>query len=98
MKVLHNNCNMYTLDLTDIYQLALGPVVLMSIHTYKSNKSCKCYNHIIYVNNLVQSNKVFTKLVSKFIAKQKLVAIKGTAKQSTINNTITDMHLIIMAI
>ena len=49
MKVLHNSCNMCTLDLTDIYALALGPVALMLMHTYQSNHSCTCYDHNTYL-------------------------------------------------
>ena len=45
MKVLHNSCNMCTLDLTDMYALTLWPVALELIHTYQSNQPCTRYNH-----------------------------------------------------
>ena len=34
MKMLHNSCNMCTLDLTDMYTLAFGPAACVPIHTY----------------------------------------------------------------
>ena len=39
MKVLHNSCNMCTLDLSDMYALALGPAAFVLMHTYASIKS-----------------------------------------------------------
>ena len=53
MKVLHNSCNMCTLDLTDMHAIALGPAALVLMHTctYQSDYSCICYNY-----NLCNSN------------------------------------------
>ena len=45
LKMLHNSCNMCTLDLTDMYPLALGPAAPMLVNTYQSNHSCTCYNY-----------------------------------------------------
>ena len=45
MKVLHNTCHMCTLDLTNVYALAIEPVALVLVHTYQSNHSSTCYNH-----------------------------------------------------
>ena len=39
MKVLHNSCKICTLDSTDMYALALGPVALVLMHTYQLNHS-----------------------------------------------------------
>ena len=55
MKVLHNSCNMCTLDLTDMYALALGPVALMLMHTYQSNHSCTCYNYNLWASVMMFS-------------------------------------------
>ena len=51
MKVLHNSCNMYTLDLIDMYALTLEPVAVVLMYTYESNHSCTCYNY----NNIMFS-------------------------------------------
>ena len=34
MKVLHNSCNMWSLDLTGVYALALEPVAIMVVQKY----------------------------------------------------------------
>ena len=41
MEVLHNICNMYTLDLTDMYAQARGQV-----DKYQSNHLCSYYSYI----------------------------------------------------
>ena len=43
IKVLHNSCNICTLDLTDMHALAL-----VLVHTYQSNHLHTCYNHNMY--------------------------------------------------
>ena len=52
MKVLHNGCNMCTLDLTDVYALALGPVAPVPVHTYQSNQ---------FVISLLKLEKTYSK-------------------------------------
>ena len=57
MKVLHNSCNMYTLDLTDMYALSLGYVAIVLTHTYQSNHlctfiTCKLYGCFVKHTNL----------------------------------------------
>ena len=47
MNVLHNSCNMCTLDLTGMYALDLGPAALMLLRIYQSNYLCTCYNYNI---------------------------------------------------
>ena len=43
MKVLHNSCNMCTLDLSGMYALALGTVALMSMHTIHLNQITRAH-------------------------------------------------------
>ena len=40
MKVLHNSCNMCTLDFTDMYALALGPVAPVLGHKACNPHAC----------------------------------------------------------
>ena len=48
IKVLHNSCNMYTLNLTDTYAFSLRPVALMLVHAHLLNYLCTCYNYLLY--------------------------------------------------
>ena len=47
MKVLHNSCNMCTLDLTDMYALTFGPAV---VHTF-SQITCA---HVTIITSIMQ--------------------------------------------
>ena len=44
---------MCTLDLADMYALALGPAATTPVHTYQPNHPHTCYNH-----SIINSNKL----------------------------------------